>query len=281
MVIVCFSSANALTGTPHPEWIGKPLSSAALPSASSPTLYLFTQTDCAACSIQFLAISALRKDMSLVKLVIIAENETEALRTYLDQFNLSYTLNTDPEGKVIQALGLTTLPAMVLADGAGKIQGFYEGRLSGSETREVILALESGLPVPRLSIPGYVGSNAPKISVVDWSNQTQTLLIFHSSTCHYCADELPHLVAFANSHPQLHIVIVAPNDLLGVKQQFLAAGVLGNIDYVEDPALTDLYHVNGTPTQILVNSGGTITWRGEGFSVNGANPFKFGGIPLE
>ncbi|MFB9992628.1 TlpA family protein disulfide reductase [Deinococcus oregonensis] len=112
------------------------------------------------------------------------------------------------------------------------------------------------------------------------------MLIFHAATCHFCADELPHLLAYARANPKVAVWIVAPSDLDAVKKQF--ADAPNNLRIVEDAADKDAgtkqfnaYRAEGTPTQILVNGKGNITWRGTGFSVQGANPFEAGKLPLE
>lgn len=249
-------------------------------------MYVFAQPDCASCSLQLGALSALQKSNSRLQVTLVTEQNSVALREYLGGFALNPTVYADTAGKSIQALGLKTIPAVMYVNAAGVIEGFYEGTLTNAETRELGTALLAGKPVPRLTVPGGVGSPAPVLPGVDWASSRNHLLIFHSASCHFCTEELPHLLTYAGKNPNVAIWIIAPNDLEAVKKQFAAAPA--NLRIVHDDSdkeagakLFNAYRAQGTPTQILVNSAGTIKWRGSGFDAEQVNPFQTGKLPLE
>lgn len=192
----------------------------------------------------------------------------------------------DTAGKSIQALELRTIPAVMYVNAAGTIQGLYEGMLTNAETRQLGTALLAGKPVPRLTVPGGVGSPAAARPGVNWASSKNHLLIFHSASCHFCTEELPHLLKYARENPKVAVWIIVPDDLEAVKKQFVGAS--SNVRIVQDAKDKDAgvklfssYRTQGTPTQILVNGSGTIKWRGAGLDVKGVNPFQAGKLPLE
>lgn len=284
--LLASSSALAFTGTPRPDWIGKSVRTATLPHSGQPTVYVFAQPDCAACSLQLGALSALQKSNPKLQITLVTEQNSAALREYLSGFALKPTIHADTAGKSIQALGLKTIPAVMYVNAAGIIQGFYEGTLTNAETRELGAALLAGKPVPRLTVPGGVGSPAPALPGVNWASSRNHLVIFHSASCRFCTDQLPHLLKYARENPKVAVWIVAPGELEAVKKQF--AGASKNVRILEDKndgsaglKLATAYRAQGTPIQFLVSSTGTIKWRGEGFDAQRANPFQAGKLPLE
>jgi thiol-disulfide isomerase/thioredoxin len=280
------SAALAFSGTPHPEWIGKSVGLTSLPHTGRPTVYVFAQPDCAACSLQLGALSGLQKSNPALQVTLVTEQNSAALREYLGGFALSPTVYADTAGKSLQALGLKNIPAVVYVNAAGAIQGFYEGTLTNDETRTLGTALLAGKPVPRLTVPGGVGSPAIPLPGVNWASSKNHLLIFHSATCHFCVEELPYLLKYARENQKVAIWIIAPDNLEAVKEQF--SGATANLRVIEDDKdkdvgakLFSVYAAQGTPTQILVDGLGEIVWRGEGFNVENANPFASDKLPLK
>lgn len=169
---------------------------------------------------------------------------------------------------------------------AGRIEGFYEGTLTSAETRELGNALLAEQSLPRLTVPGGVGSPAAALPGVNWASSRNHLLIFHSATCVFCVEQLPHLLTFATENPNVAVWVIAPDRPEVLAEQF--AGAPANLKFVTDPEnpnltaqLAQSYRVPGTPTQILVSGQGLITWRGAGFEATTANPFLTGRLPLE
>ncbi|CAM4022956.1 redoxin family protein [Deinococcus frigens] len=279
-------SALAFDGTPRTDCLGKPVKTTALPHSGQPTVYVFAQPDCAACSLQLGALSALQKSNPKLQITLVTEQNSAALREYLSGFALTPTVYADTAGESLKALALKTIPAVMYVNAAGTVEGFYEGTLTNAETRELGGALIAGKPLPRLTVPGGVGSLAPALPGVDWAGSKNNLLIFHSATCHFCEEELPYLLKYAKEHPEVAVWIVAPDGLEAVQKQFAEASK--NVRVVQDAGDKDAgaklftaYRAQGTPTQVLVDSTGRIKWRGAGFDKTGLNPFEAGKLPLE
>jgi hypothetical protein len=284
--LLASGSALAFDGTPRLDWLNRSVKAASLPHAGQPTVYVFAQPDCAACSLQLGALSALQKTNPRLQVTLVTEQNSAALREYLSGFALKSSVYADTAGRSIQALGLKTIPAVMYVNSAGTVQGFYEGTLTNAETRELGTALLAGKPVPRLTVLGGVGSPAAALPGVTWASSRNHLLIFHSASCRFCTAQLPYLLKYARENPKVAVWIIAPDNLEAVKKQF--AGASANVRIVQDAKDEDAgvklfgsYRAQGTPTQILVNGAGTIKWRGSGFDTEGANPFQAGKLPLE
>lgn len=279
-------SALAFDGTPRTDWLGKSVTATTLPHSGQPTVYVFAQPDCAACSLQLGALSALQKSNPKLQITLVTEQNSAALKEYLSGFALTPTIYADTAGESIGALALKTIPAVMYVNAVGTVEGFYEGTLTNAETRELGGALIAGKPLPRLTVPGGVGSPAPALPGVDWAASKNNLLIFHSATCHFCLEELPYLLKYAAEHSEVAVWIVVPDDVEAVQKQF--AGASKNVHVVQDANDKDAgakafsaYRAQGTPTQVLVDAKGQIRWRDAGFDKTGLNPFEDGKLPLE
>lgn len=278
-------TASAFEGTPRPEWIGQSVTAAQLPHSGRPTVYIFAQPDCASCSLQLGAISSLQQGRPDLQVTVVTEQNSAALREYLSGFSLDSTVYPDTAGTTLKALALKTIPAVLYVNRTGTIEGFYEGSLSNAETKELGSALLSGKSLPRLTVPGSIGSPAATLPGVQWQDSRNHLLIFHSVGCRFCLDQLPHLIKYAAAHPDVSVWVIAGDDMAALEQQF--AGKTPNIKFVQDPQdkalasrLFATYRVQGTPTQLLVGADGLIKWRDSGFDAATRNPFAPGKLPL-
>lgn len=75
--------AHAFSGTPRHEWIGRSVADSGLPHAGKPTVYVFTQPDCAPCSLQLGALSALQRSNPGLQVTVVTEQNSATLREYL------------------------------------------------------------------------------------------------------------------------------------------------------------------------------------------------------
>lgn len=280
-----FNSALALDGIPRTDWLGKSVKTTALPHNGQPTVYVFAQPDCAACSLQLGALSALQKSNPKLQITLVTEQNSAVLREYLSGFSLTPTVYADTAGQSIKMLALKTIPAVMYVNAAGTVEGFYEGTLTNAETRELGSALVAAKTLPRLTVPGGIGSPAPALPGVNWADSKNHLLIFHSATCHYCDEELPYLLKYAKEHPEVAVWIVTAGNLEAVQKQFVGASK--NIRVVTDAGDKDAgaklfasYKAQGTPTQVLVSQEGIIRWRDAGFDAGTRNPFIEGNLTL-
>lgn len=285
-LVLTSGTAVAFEGTPHPEWTGKNISSAYLAHTGKPTIYVFAQPDCAGCSLQLASIASLQKGNPDLQVVVVTEQNSSAMKEYLNGFSLSSNVFSDPEGQAISALKITTIPATIYTDPSGKVKGFYEGSLNSAETKKLIDALVAGKSLPLITVPGSVGSPAIALPGVNWKSNKNNLIIFHSVSCHFCTEELPHLMKYAAENPQVAIWVVSGDDLGSLERQF--EGKTSNINFVQDlfdsnlsGRISSQYKIQGTPTQILVNQDGIITWRGSGFNEKTLNIFTSGKLPIK
>lgn len=262
------------------DLIGRDVSTLGLAHEGKPTVYIFGQPDCASCSLQLAVLSSLQSRFSYLEFVFVTEDKSPILDDYLGGFALRLKVIADVEGKVVSEADLTTIPATMYVNQGGIIEGFYEGTLDRTEIDRLGKALAAGRSLPLIVSPGDVGSSAPMIKGVDWSKNKDTLVVFYSSTCQFCKEELPHLIDFAHENPEISFLVVAVDSQQDVKSQFLRNSAPSNIDIVDNVSSNSevngvygAYLVEGTPTHVLVDSGGMITWRSSGFNVDSANPF--------
>jgi|SRR6185369_12311758 len=99
--------------------------------------------------------------------------------------------------------------------------------------------------------------NLPK---VDWRNG-QTLLLALSTSCRFCTDSAPFYRRLMKDHGETRLVALFPQEN-GEGETYLSS--LGiKVDEVEQASFADL-GISGTPTLILVDSGGKVIRKWEG-----------------
>lgn len=233
---------------------------------------------------QLTSLVALQKERPELEIVLVTEQDSSAFRQFLSAYAIRAEYVFDPAGELVQALGLRSIPATLFVDGANLVQGYYEGVLSTAELSALGGALAQGQTVPVLTVPGNPGAEAAALPNVDWAKAPNNLLVFVQLTCSHCIEEIPELVSFAELHPETAVWLIALDQASAVTAQYTEAGAPSNVQVIgsEDSSLgarlfTD-YQVSGTPTQILVDSTGTIRWRNVGYAP-GASIFVQ--IPLE
>jgi len=100
---------------------------------------------------------------------------------------------------------------------------------------------------------------------VDWSKNSQTLLLALSQNCHFCSESAPFYQRLAEERAQrgnTRLIAVLPQTV-GEAQKYLSdLGI--SVDEVRQAPLSSL-GVVGTPTLVLVNRDGIATnvWRGK------------------
>jgi thioredoxin-related protein len=98
------------------------------------------------------------------------------------------------------------------------------------------------------------------ISKVDWRNG-QTLLLALSTSCHFCTESAPFYRRLMKEHGDTRLVAVFPQEN-GEGERYLSnLGV--RVDEVEQASFGDP-GISGTPTLILVDSGGKVIGKWEG-----------------
>jgi hypothetical protein len=98
---------------------------------------------------------------------------------------------------------------------------------------------------------------------VDWRKNGQTIVLAISTQCHFCTESAPFFRTLSSkAGSKIRIVALLPQPV-GTAQEYLSKeGV--RVDQVKQVALSTI-GVVGTPTMLLVDSGGTVTkiWEGE------------------
>jgi hypothetical protein len=160
---------------------------------------------------------------------------------------LSSGLNRPREIPVVEARGRALPPIEILNSSA-------PAHASGRQTRES--RKEAGFTGQTLAdLPGY-----------SWSSNAKTLVLALRTSCSYCHASLPFYKQLGDLERSnalhAHILAVMPADA-SVGSSFLAK------DDVEVQAIfsqkLDVFKVSGTPTVLLVDSGGRVerTWVGQ------------------
>ncbi|OOV11901.1 hypothetical protein BXU09_19305 [Deinococcus sp. LM3] len=91
------------------------------------------------------------------------------------------------------------------------------------------------------------------------------MLVFHQFDCEFCRQELPKVIQLSYDKPSLRMFVIAPSNISETQSQFKSAGAKNNIDILSDELsnrkIYNEYNVKATPTFILINELGEITWR--------------------
>lgn len=277
-LLLLLGTAEAFSGITRPDWLGESITRVGWQPTTKKTVYIFTRPDCGSCSGQLASLAYAQKQNPALDVRIIVQKNDASVREHLSGFNLKATILEDISGNALKAFLVKKIPATVWVDTNGSISAFYEGDLSSAETAKFASAFINNKKLPAFFAPGSVGSPAPELEGVEWKKSKNHLIIFHSANCHYCKEQLPHLLEFAKNNPKVAVWIVSSDSPQLFEQQF---GGYANIRLLQDPKIYGSYRVQGTPTQILVDNTGVIRWRQSGFHATNYNPFVGKTIPLQ
>jgi thiol-disulfide isomerase/thioredoxin len=135
-----------------------------------------------------------------------------------------------------------------------------------------VLAKVYLLPAPSPRTP-QVAASARSASVgadlrgqlpgIDWAKNGRTLVLAISTTCHFCKESEPFYRRLQQEAGKgVKIVAVLPQPIAEAEKYLSGAGL--HVDQVRQTPLGDI-GVRGTPTMLLVNSGGAVTkvWTGK------------------
>ena len=112
--------------------------------------------------------------------------------------------------------------------------------------------------------PAAKGTNLKSVLPgVDWAKNQRTLILAISTQCHFCTDSLPFFQKVTkDSGCHVKTLALLPQDKAQAEEYLSKGGV--KVDDVRQVKL-DSIGVNGTPTLLLVNAGGTVIdeWQGK------------------
>lgn len=114
-----------------------------------------------------------------------------------------------------------------------------------------------GSTAPDFVIKDIYGSQAPLSFIYQ---KKPVLLIFWSTLCPYCAQELPGLLAFGNKYSgSIQIILIMSGESKQAVESYVSNK---NIPFVSsldtNRAAWQLYEVKGTPSHFLINTSGEI-----------------------
>lgn len=108
-----------------------------------------------------------------------------------------------------------------------------------------------------------LGKKVP-INGIDWKKNKKTLVMYISSTCHFCKESTPFYKRFLkeNSSGEIKFMAVLPQPVEEARDYLKSAGI--NVDDVYNAQLTSI-GITGTPTLLLVDENGTVSdvWKGK------------------
>ncbi|MDA2922800.1 TlpA family protein disulfide reductase [Patescibacteria group bacterium AH-259-L07] len=127
----------------------------------------------------------------------------------------------------------------------------------GSKDLEVEQKADVGFIAPDFVIKDVHGLEAP-LSLI--YSKRPVLLIFWSTWCPYCAQELPDLVQFNNIYKDdIQVILVISGESKQVVEKYVSdknITFLASLD--TSRAIWQLYNVKGTPHHFLINRAGEI-----------------------
>lgn len=98
---------------------------------------------------------------------------------------------------------------------------------------------------------------------IDWSKNKQTLVLALSSSCHFCSESAPFYQRLVKERgSNIRLVAVLPQSVSEGEDYLNGLGV--SVDEIKQAPLSSI-NVRGTPTLLLVNSGGAVVkeWVGQ------------------
>jgi hypothetical protein len=127
-----------------------------------------------------------------------------------------------------------------------------------------LVLIKNYLIVKQPENPAVRATKNAEISLpgVNWSKNSQTLVLAVSSTCHFCTESAPFYRQLAEAHSRTRLIAVLPQSSEEGKLYLEGLGVA--VDEIKQTPLSSI-NVSGTPTLILVNNEGVITdtWVGK------------------
>ena len=222
------------------------------------------------------AVIGLTRDGDLVNLGIAMHLQARSLRLLErpDEALLAATLAAslgDTEalvlrGELLEMAGEPTLAfdayAEATALGVHGLDERLERLYSGPATWEAVVA---EWPVEHATAPVSAGPQpVPRESLGDVELGGQPVVInFWASWCAPCRDELPELNRLAAEGAV--VVAVSIDDRPEDMARFLQKNPLPDVETVWDPALARELDVSGIPTTVIVDSGGLVVFRTQGY----------------
>lgn len=126
-------------------------------------------------------------------------------------------------------------------------------KVSGSTNQKPIV----GSVAPDFVIKDVYGSQIPLSFVYE---KRPVLLIFWSSWCPYCAQELPDLLTFGSTYKgEIQVILIMSGENKQVVEKYISDKNIPFLSSLDtDRVLWQLYEVSGTPSHFLIDTAGEI-----------------------
>ena len=96
----------------------------------------------------------------------------------------------------------------------------------------------------------------PTLGGFDYAASPQTLMLIVSSSCHFCTQSMPFYKSLTHSHDSATRVVFVGREEEDVLRRYVASN--GINDAIVQRLSGDNWHIRGTPTAILCDSGGRV-----------------------
>ena len=238
-------------------------------------IYLTTTTSCAECTLYLTWMAGIVQNDPKLKVILLTQKDSPEWRQYTR--GLAHTFETlfDSDGRVLKALNIAKVPSLIFAELPGSEVTVYTGKFDNTEIQQIVSNNLAGKSQARYFSPGQVGSSALPIAGVDLG--PRDVLVFHSTHCPYCAKQMPDVLNYARSNPNVNVWVITAIQIS--KPEELEAQFKGhpaNLKLIssKDPMPFMQYNIQGTPTNLWVRDGKIVqaktgynpeTFKGSGF----------------
>ena len=217
-LLFILGGALAFSGTARPDLVGDNIAGL----ASGPAIVVLAFGDCANCALQLVNLAEVAEHHSQIKVQLLVPESDPTTQRLANAFRFAPELVADPAGEVVNQMAVQKVPATVLLDAQGLVQGAYEGVLNPEELEQLLTPLAQGEPLPLIIAPSGIGDQAQPLPGLNYAG-SRNLLIFHSLTCTFCEAEIPELIKIAAENPELRVWIVPAGEPEQVAEQFAGA----------------------------------------------------------
>lgn len=161
----------------------------------------------------------------------------------------------------------TIVIALLFSFVVGKLYLFPSSELTNNTTSpRPITSVPQSVPkaITQAAQSSPIGKSVP-LENVNWKENKKTLVVYVSTTCHFCTESSPFYKRLAEKYSDskdVKLVTVMPQPIDDAKTHLKNLGI--NIKEVYSYPLTSI-GVTSTPTLLLVNDSGIVTemWKGK------------------
>jgi thiol-disulfide isomerase/thioredoxin/uncharacterized membrane protein YphA (DoxX/SURF4 family) len=246
-----------------------------LRAPGKPVMLLFTHPDCGPCMALLPEVGHWQREYGdQVTVAVLSGGAREVNRSHRSEYGLRYMLLQQAR-EIEEAYAVNGTPGAVMVDPDGTIASPVQmgaepirsllGTMSGLPSSPPIPLLDKLSPLQREPTTPVIGDPAPDAEFIDFTGKTMrlsdfrgqiTLVLFWSSTCGFCRQMEPDLLAWeANPPEQAPGLLVVLNGATPGNQlvNFRSPVVIDR-----DGAVSEAFGAYGTPMAVLIAADGTV-----------------------